>query len=103
MFRIEVNSECKNQVLVSFVELKEEYSQYDNYRSWIDECYHILGMFKEAYPKLVDSLENIDTYLYSIDCDDEEQAEDVESWFDMLFDELECQIEEEIEEFDEYM
>ena len=98
MFRIEVNCDCKTQVLVNWIELSEEYADYDNYRDWIDECFHIMSMFEEAYPKLVENLQEIDKYRYSIDCDDEEQAEDVEDWFSMLFDQLEWQIEVEIGE-----
>ena len=101
MFRIEVNCDCKTQVLVNWIELSEEYADYDNYRDWIDECFHIMSMFEEAYPKLVKNIDILEKYRYSIECDDEEQAEDVEDWFDMLFGELECQIEEEIEELED--
>ena len=97
MFRIELNSECKNQVLVNFVGLSEEYSDFDFYSNWIDECYHILDMFKDAYPKLVECVDKLENYSYSIECDDEEQAEDVEEWFSMLFDDLETEINDELD------
>lgn len=90
MYRVCINDETKKDVDVNFNEayeyLIEKGWDYNKNMLYCLEYFHdAINEFMKLYPNLKDSIDVLADYRYYVSCETEEQAEEVEAYFDNKF------------------
>lgn len=90
MFNVGVNYENQKTVILNFEEMIEACPDI------LDRCEDAISIFKKKFNHLAESIDEPQDYYYVITCESEDEADDVEFYFENVF----SQLEEELEEFD---
>lgn len=86
MFRIEINNECETQIIVNFEEMVDFNDECID--SCIDSIYSVTKTFKGINR---DNIDEPQDYYYTIECNNQNQASNIEDFLNSLFEELEAE------------
>ena len=106
MYRVYVNDETNKDVRIQFQDVYDyiidKGQELDtNLRYCIDYFHDAINEFFKLYPNLKDNIDVLDSYDYSISCETEEEASNIEDYFESKFEDAQDIIYDIIEELEE--
>ena len=106
MYRVEINIETNKDVEINFQEgydyIIDKGLEYNtSFRYLLDYFYDTINTFTQRFPKLSDCIDVLDDNRYNVSCETEEQAKEIENWFDKYMQNVESIVCDVIDEYEE--